>query len=192
MDNNIYMDKYLEKKDFYLSEKFYNDYGFNASWALDPPMSEMGYKESDWYIPGQLEIYREDSAFKINKMNIIDLYKEQGIDFTEKDISKYTEQLKSTLLRDISNTPKSNVSEKENSKLDKIIVLIYESTDIWKQILGLKYSYFFIREEKELNFFSMVYKKKIIEGSLSELIALISSEKNIVSRFEIYSKWEWS
>ena len=35
-------------------------------------------------------------------------------------------------------------------------------------------------------------KKKIIEGSLSELIALISSEKNIVSRFEIYSKWEWS
>ena len=192
MDNNIYMDKYLEKKDFYLSEKFYNEYGFNASWALDLPMSEMGYKESDWYIPGQLEIYREDSAFKINKMNIIDLYKEQGIDFTEKDISKYTEQLKSTLLRDISNTPKSNVSEKENSKLDKIIVLIYESTDIWKQILGLKYSYFFIREEKELNFFSMVYKKKIIEGSLSELIALISSEKNIVSRFEIYSKWEWS
>lgn len=184
--------KYLGKKDFYLSEHFDKDEGFNASWALDLPMGEMGYKYSDWYIPGLLEIYRENNIWKIDEMNLIDLFKEKGMNYTETDAKEYAKQLKEVLIKDIKNTPRSSVSAIKKEGLDKIIVLIYESENIWKKILGYKYSYFFIREETGLDFFSMVYNKKIIEGSLDELLSIISNKKNIVERFEIYSKWEWS
>lgn len=192
MNKEELMNKYLEKKDFYISEHFNLDYGFNASWALDLPMGEMGYKDSDWYTPGLLEIYREDNAWKIHSMNIVSLYKEKGIDYTLDVLEEYTKQLKKVLFTDIKNTPRSNISEVKQEGLNRIIVLIYESENIWKTTIGFKYSYFFIREEMGLDFFSMVYEQNIIEGTLEELKDKVSSKRNIVSEFDFYLKWDWS
>lgn len=198
MDDEIYtekdrlMDKYLEKKDFYMEEKFYEDVGFNASWALDLPMGDALFKLSDWYIPGDLQRYRDDSSWELENMNIINAYKRKGINYAETDVDKYTAQLKKVLLEDIRSTPMSHVSETKKDGLDRIVVLIYEAQGIWRKTAGFKYCYFFIREETGLGFFSAVYDQEIIEGSLDELVAMISEKKKVVSRFEIYSRWEWS
>jgi hypothetical protein len=187
-------DIFKEKKSFYLGEKFYKDLGFNASWGLDLPMGEMQYKEITWYTPGDLKIYREDNAWKIHEMNIIRLYKEQGIDYSEQDLETYIKELKNTIIEDIKSTFKfaknSKISTEYDSNLNEIIVLIFENQNIWKKAIGLKYGYFFIREEKDYCY-SMVYNKKIFEGTLEELKGFFKSKKNVVGEFKFYLKWDW-
>lgn len=187
-------DIYKKKKSFYLNEFFFLDIGFNASWGLDLPMGDMQYKNLTWYIPGDLKIYREDDSFKIDEMNIIDLYNEQGFDFSEKRLDVYIKKLKTTLLEDLKSIFKfaenSKVSEEIEPDLNEIVVLIYENQNIWKREAGLKYGYFFLREEKGL-FYSMAYNGKIYEGSLEKLKEIISERKNIVGEFNFFLKWSW-
>lgn len=191
-------DKYYEKKHFYMGEKFYEDVGFNASWGIDMPMSDMRYKLTTWYVPGDLRRYREEDPSKVEVIGLINVYKQKGVNYAETDVEKFTAQLKKVLIEDIRSTPdtestlESNVSETKKDDMDRVVVLIYESESVWKKILGLKYSYFFIREETGLGFFSMAYNQEIIEGSLEELVEMIAKKKKVVSQFEVYVKWSWS
>ena len=187
-------DIYKEKKTFYMDEKFYNDIGFNASWGLNLPAGEMGYKEFTWYTPGDVKIYREDNAWKMDEMNIIRLYKEQGMDLTEKIVDIFIKNLKNTLFEDIKSLFKfaanSKFTEIYDSTLNEVVVLVYENQSIWKKSVGIKYGYFFIREEKGL-FYSMAFNGKIYEGSLEELKTIISERKKIVGEFNFFLKWNW-
>lgn len=187
-------DLYKKKKNFYINEKYFLDIGFNASWGLDLPMGDMQYRKNTWYTPGDLKIYREDDAFKIDEMNIIDLYNEQGFDVSEIKADIYIKKLKKTLIEDLKSifeyTENSHISEKPEPNLNEIVVLVYENQNIWKKKAGLKYGYFFIREEKGL-FYSMAFNGKIYEGSLEELKTIISERKKIVGEFNFFLKWNW-
>ena len=139
-------------------------------------------------------IRNQNNAWKIHKMNIIRLYKEQGIDYSEQDLETYIKELKNTIIEDIKSTFKfaknSKISTEYDSNLNEIIVLIFENQNIWKKAIGLKYGYFFIREEKDYCY-SMVYNKKIFEGTLEELKGFFKSKKNVVGEFKFYLKWDW-
>lgn len=192
----IEMNKYLEfyklKKETFLTNNRY-DIGKNAAWGIGLPYGELGYKYNNWYIPGLLEIYRKDELFFFKEeTTLYDKFKKLKIDFAEQDLDCFIRMIKHGLKIDLSKSPKATFSFDKNNKLSEIIVLIYKSKSSIANSVGFKYRYFFIREEKLLNFYSTVVDNWcFLEGSKEKLIDLFSQEKTILSQFSFYLSWEW-
>lgn len=167
--------------------------GKNAAWGICLLYGEVGFKYPNWYMPGLLEIYRQEEAGQFdNNMSLYSEFKMLGIDYTEKDLNCFINMIKHGLKLDLEKSPKAILRYEKDENLNEIIILIFEAESFIAKAVGYKYRYFFIREEKGLGIYSTVVGNwNFIEGSKKELIDYISAEKKIVAQFSFYLSWEW-